>query len=284
MKNKVIIDHSKCTLCENCISVCGTRKLELKDNSIQIVENASCILCGHCAAICPVDAISLPDDCQMPYETKYFDENLTEIEKLLKNKRSVREFTPKKIEKEILGKFVYYAEKAPSSSNKRKREYIVITDENKILELEKTVIEKFNSYKTLTSDFSRGLIGVFSKHTSKMLNSVRDTIVKMNTNFDKKDYPVFRGAPAVVFIIAPTKDMQAKDDCVISQQYMMLYAQSLGIGSTIIGYAQHAHKSLEKALNIKEGYSVFSASIFGYQKFKYKKEINFINIPKITWY
>lgn len=284
MENKLIIDISKCTLCGTCIEVCGTRKLALKYKKIDQLETANCILCGHCSAICPADAITVNGEFENFYETKKISENISEIGKILKTKRSVREFKDKEVDKKTIEELINYAEKSPSSSNKRKREYIVVTDKNKILELEKTVISKFNSYKTLTSPFVKNTIGIFNKHTAENLTIVGKTIEKMNNSFAKKDYPIFRNAPLVILQIAPTSDVQGKDDCIIAQQYMMIYAQSIGIGSTIIGFAQHAHKSLEKYLEVKKGYSIYSVGIFGYQKYKFSKEIIYTNKPNIIWH
>ena len=103
----------------------------------------------------------------------------------------------------------------------------------------------------------------------------------MKSEYEKKQNPVFRDAPAVIFGIAPKDDIQAKDDSIIAQQYMMLFAQSIGIGSCVIGYATHVHKALERVLKVPKGYSIFSTGIFGHQKYQYLKEIRYTKKPEI---
>jgi len=281
--SKIIIDKNKCDLCGNCIKICGSKTLEIIDDSIVQTYPTLCCSCGHCAAICPENAITASEENHRAFTIRNFDENLTEIEKLLIGKRSVREFKSKEIDKNILEKFIHYAEKSPSSSNSRKREYFVITDKNKILALEKAVLNKFNALKIIVNPLIINVLKVFNKKLSRNFSLVWEDIKQMNKDFAKGDFPVFRNAPTIICIIAPKGAVQAKDDCIIAQQYMMLYAQSQGIGSCIIGYAQYAHNALEKVLKVKKGYSIYAVSIFGYPKFAYTKEIQYLKKIEINW-
>ncbi len=283
MNQTIIIDHEKCTLCNKCVQICSANILKISDKKVVQTEPELCSSCGHCAAICDVDAITVSDENPLKFETKKSDENLSEIEKLLRNKRSVRKFKNQQIEKDLLSKIIEYAEKSPSSSNNRKREYIVVTDKNKILELEKAVVNQFNSLKIVINPFVIGLIKVFSKKMAKNLQAVKDDIDLMNNELTQKTFKIFRNAPAIILYLAPKKDIQSKDDCVIAQQYSMLYAESIGISSCVIGYAQYAHKSVEKILKINNKTKIFAVSTFGYNKFPYKKEINYTNNLKIKW-
>ncbi len=282
-KYTIEIDTNKCTVCGNCVKVCVGKTLEVIDNKLEQTKPSSCIYCGHCAAICPENAILSSEDSSRKFTVNDYADGLNEVERVLIGKRSVREYRKKEIEKDILEQFVYYAEKAPSSSNKRKREYIVITDKAKILELETAMLQKFNSFKVVINKFVSAVIKPFNRKLAENILIMRADIDKMNWDFENEDYQIFRDAPCIVFILAPNKGFQLKDDCVISQQYMMLYAESHGIGSCIIGYAQFAHKTLEKILNVKKGYSIYAVSIFGYTKFIYKKEIRYSKGPDVTW-
>lgn len=281
--NKITIDHTKCILCGNCTKICGGKTLEIVEKSIVQTYPALCCSCGHCAAICPENAISSRKENNRAFTVRNFDGDLDAIEQLLIKKRSVREFKNQKIEKEVLEKLIYYAEKSPSSSNARKRSYIVITDENKILEIEKAVLGKFYSLKKLLNPVIINTVRFFNKRLGYDLSLVKEDISKLNREFSKGNFPIFRNAPCIMLVIAPKGAVQAKDDCIIAQQYMMLYAQSKGIGSCIIGYAQYAHKTLEKVLKIKEGHTIYSVSIFGYPKFTYSNEIQYLNKPVVNW-
>ncbi|MBN2662436.1 MAG: nitroreductase family protein [Bacteroidales bacterium] len=277
------INKDKCTVCGICVDACTTNTLQQTETEILQIKPESCGLCGHCAAICPTNAITASEKSRLQFVAKKIDSENSEVEKLLLTKRSERNFKNEQVEKKLLEKIIYFAEKAPSSSNKRQREYVIVTDKSKIKELEWTVISKFNSLNFLTGSFVTGLVNFFSKKTGKMLKNLRKDVDEMNEYFEQKKYKIFRNASAVIFYIAPTKAVQSKDDCVIAQQYSMLFAQSKSIGSCVIGYAQYAHKALEKKLNIEKGKTIFAVSTFGFPKNKLKNEIKYKNEIKITW-
>ena len=77
--------------------------------------------------------------------------------------------------------------------------------------------------------------------------------------------------------------MQARDDCVIALQYMMLYAEAQGLGSCVIGYAQYAHRSVERVVDLPKGHRVYAAGIFGYPQHKYRREIRYVRAPEVIW-
>ena len=211
------------------------------------------------------------------------DSASSEIEKLLVTKRSVREFKDNPLEKEIIERLIYYAEKAPSSTNNRHRKYIIVTDTEIKHKIEKCVVDEFWRYRFVANPWVIALTGVFSKKAAHFLSLLKKDIEDIKSGYEKKQNPIFHDAPAIIFIIAPKNDIQAKDDCIIAQQYMMLHAQSIGIGSCIIGYATHSHKALESVLEVPKGYVIFSAGIFGHQKLKCLKEIRYTQKPDILW-
>lgn len=93
---------------------------------------------------------------------------------------------------------------------------------------------------------------------------------------------VFRNSKCIICISAPKASTHSKDDCIASLQYMVLFAHSIGIGSFIVGYAQYAHKVIEKYFKIRSGFSVFSVCALGYAKNDYKNKIVY-KLPEIIW-
>lgn len=281
--NTIFIDSEKCIACAKCVDVCHSKAIEMKESKVVQSNPQNCLSCGHCGAICSQNAITSTDNHRREFRITNLRTQSSEIEKLLHTKRSIREFKSEEIDKELLAKFVQYAEMAPSSTNQRNREYIIVTDKKKIMELENTVVQKFYSHRFLVSPFVSNLLGIFSRKAGRKLANFRMKLAKMSHSADSGEFPIFRNAPAVVFILAPRRGVQTKDDCIIAQQYMMLYAESQGIGSCIIGYAQYARKTVEKVLGAKKGTKVFAVSIFGYPIHKYSKGVQYINGPDVKW-
>ena len=67
------IDHSKCTLCEVCISVCPFSALQRATDEIIVLD--SCRLCGVCVRKCPEAAMCI--------ETKRVDLPVSEAKNVL---------------------------------------------------------------------------------------------------------------------------------------------------------------------------------------------------------
>ncbi len=86
----------------------------------------------------------------------------------------------------------------------------------------------------------------------------------------------------MVFILSNKQYDQSRDDCVAAQNYLMLYAKTKGLGSCIIGYAQYAHKKLEKYFNVPSDKRIYAVTILGYPKYKYIRTIHYTP-PPITW-
>lgn len=87
--------------------------------------------------------------------------------------------------------------------------------------------------------------------------------------YDTADFQVFYHAPTVFFISAPENHFYAPIDCGIAAQTIALAAQSVGLGSVILGlprdaFSGEARTELEKALRFPEGYSFVIAVAVGY--------------------
>ncbi|MGB2727615.1 MAG: 4Fe-4S binding protein [Halobacteriota archaeon] len=54
----VLIDDSKCTMCNACVNMCSTNALSKEENKINFVYGR-CIACGLCERACPEEAIDL---------------------------------------------------------------------------------------------------------------------------------------------------------------------------------------------------------------------------------
>lgn len=277
------INIKQCSQCGACIDVCPSDVLEMGAESSGVSHPDRCISCGHCAAICPEDAIASSEtNSKAPFTVEEIPSTLLPEQVLFHLKRSTREFTDKKLEDDTIKSLIDIAEKAPSSHNIRKREYVVVTDKAEIRRMEEITTKVYRSLlKILKPGFIK-LVGLFSKPMAReMAEFAVDFKNMVRKTADGKSH-VFRGAPCVVFLAAPKSYDQSRDDCVAAQHYMMLFAQSMGIGSCIIGYAQYAHKKLERYLKIPKDKKIFAVTIFGYPRYRYPKTVRY-GEPSITW-
>lgn len=283
MKN-INIDQSKCVKCQKCIAICPGNVLKLVTKKVEVTHPEFCVSCGHCAAICLENAIlSHPNNQKNPFFVKDISSELSDNRLLFHEKRSVRAFKDQLLSKNLIEELIEYGEKAPSSKNLRKRLYYVITDKDKISQLEAAVGKTFKRLLVILNPFLLKLVSLGNKKTAVELSNLVKSIKSLVDEQQKGMSPIFRGAPCIICVAAPTNSVQSKDDCLAAQQYMMLYGHTCKIGSCIIGYAQYAHKVMERILDIPKGYSIYAVTIFGYPKFAYQKEIEYLKKPKVIW-
>jgi Fe-S-cluster-containing hydrogenase component 2 len=132
----IAIDQEKCTKCGNCAAACPRNLLELKDQRCSgfpfPITGASeaCINCGHCLVVCSHDALShrtmSPDQCPRLQEEKFPDSH--QVEHLLRNRRSFRDYQDKPVERELLEKLIDTARYAPSGHNSQPVHWLIIYD------------------------------------------------------------------------------------------------------------------------------------------------------------
>jgi NAD-dependent dihydropyrimidine dehydrogenase PreA subunit len=55
-----ILDESRCNGCADCVAVCPTDCLEMKDLRPWLPRPFDCVSCALCVVVCPVNAIAMP--------------------------------------------------------------------------------------------------------------------------------------------------------------------------------------------------------------------------------
>jgi len=157
----------------------------------------------------------------------------------IRERRSIRKYEPRPVPEQIVKELLSLAAYSPSAMHREPWRFIIVTDPKKIRELSDAV-------KRLMP-----LIGLAARFVERM-QSREDTI--------------FYGAPLLILVCAPKGDNWAMLDCGILAQTMFLAAQSHGIGSCFIGFAQSLNKDekLLKELGVPSGQEIVAPLIFGY--------------------
>ena len=265
-----VITESLCTGCGLCEKVCPSKAVRLQNKKAAVAENR-CISCGHCGAVCSCGAVSSDLDSRKSFQIA--EPAGSAVEQLLQGKRSVREFREEPIPHAVLEEMIRYGEMAPSSRNTRGRKYFVVTG-NSVTELEGAVIRGLNRLAAPAKPFLP-LLKIFNRKKAESLSSLQNLFSAMQNAYNEGRHPVLCSAPAVICIAGPKSNLQRKDDCVCAEQYLMLYAESIGIASCINGFTQIAHKEAEKYLNVPDTHTIEAVVMLGYPKYQYQKWVKY---------
>lgn len=274
--NKPVLDTEKCIACGLCAQVCGLDVIIRGENGRPIISpTAYCHACGHCVAICPHNALSMPGldgDAYAPMRTPAISPS--DMEAFLLTKRSCREFKDRPVEKSVIEDLIAVARMAPTAINCQERTFIVVTGAAKIAELRAALTKHVRSTLKLVKLAAGKSAALFlPAETQQYMRHLQADFEVALRHTDKDDDYILHNAPCLIFFTGVTKDPAGRDHALGAQHYLMLYAETLGLGTCINGYAQSAPKLLAKYLNVPKGYTIYGALMLGYRKHTYQKRV-----------
>ncbi len=283
---EIKIDQSACNGCGSCVNVCSDFSLTLENNKAVQSNKAifGCIGCGHCMAICPTGAIEIygrtisPDDL-FDLPPKESAANYNQVLALLNRRRSIRKFQSGTVEPEILDKILQAAKAAPMGLPPSDVNVLVLDSVEKTRAFAEDFCNYLENMKWFVSRWFLSLMRPFwGKANDEMfkgfvrpLFKVYPEKMKQNINVVNYDAPL-----AMYFYGSPYTDPA---DPIIAATYAMIAAESLGLGTCMLGAVHPLIQNGKKARQFRERHHIKYTSreglfvIFGYPSFKFKKGI-----------
>ncbi len=242
--HQVIIDTEKCIGCGLCKKDCVGFDIDIVEGKA-IARGGSCIGCGHCEAICPQGAIKITG----------FEDEITEFEEqvrldpeqlmnAIKTRRTIRQFTDKKVEQEILDKIFEAGRMAPTGANSQGTRYVLL-DEKKA-ECEAVAVKMFGK-----------VIGVGKKVIPQLAHM----------NIDSHFF--FKKAPVVIVIFG--KDAVSAS---LAAENMAFMAEACGLGVLFSGFfttCVNVSGKIRKLMGISKKPKAVTTLVIGYPAVKYHR-------------
>jgi nitroreductase/NAD-dependent dihydropyrimidine dehydrogenase PreA subunit len=277
------IDNEKCIVCGECVLDCPpelfTMNMTDKGNEAVTYDDpfARCISCGHCIAVCPRDAVLFSSDEKplrfdsiedpagiVPYET---------FRQFALARRSIRRFSARAVDTDTIRQVLEAMRYAPSASNKQEWEFVVVTNPEMRNLVTRTVLGLMKMVKLLTR-VSWIAMPFLKKGDRNVIGSkgTRPAIERVLSEFEKGRDHVLFNAPCVIILHSPGYGHLADNDAGISLTIGMLAAQSLGLGTCWIGFAQETFAlsgKLRKRFEIPKGHRVRGVLALGYPDVRY---------------
>jgi NAD-dependent dihydropyrimidine dehydrogenase PreA subunit/nitroreductase len=280
---QIIIDREKCNLCDLCIKICKDFSLKIENGKL-VVNNEpifGCFGCGQCATICPNGAIKIlgrefhPEDIiDLPSKDKC--STYEQLHSLMLRRRSVRDFKDKSVESEIVDKIIRSCSTAPMGIPPSDVSLLILQGKDKVREF----TEDFLSYVKKMKWMFPVMTTLFRPFFSNIeIVQFKEFVIPLYNKLIEKweegeDFLLYSAPLVIYFYGNPYADPV---DSYIPATYSMLVAESLGLGSCMIGSIAPMIKKGGVQLKKKYGIDLKSKDgifvIYGYPKYKYHKAI-----------
>lgn len=163
----------------------------------------------------------------------------------INNRRSIRSFTDKKIDKNIITELITLGTKAATGSGHEAWGFAVITDKDQMKQLsdgtKKYILENFEKYPYL------------KQYESWLTN---------------EKFNIFYNAPCLLIIYGDTNSHWYTYDCTLAASNIMLSASEYGIGTCWIGFGEHTLDTADfkSKHNVPSNYKLVCPMVLGYPK------------------
>lgn len=290
---RITFQYDRCNLCGLCVKICKDFSLKMENNKPVLSDQAlfGCVACGHCMAVCQNDAIQISgrelsvndliDLSEMGNKSSY-----DQLKNLLIGRRSIRDFKDIEVGEELIEKIIEAAVSAPMGLPPSDVHLVILKGKDKVHEFSFDVIDYFSKIGWIFSKWMIWIWRLMGKEAYQLMKSFGNPLVKFMVETRKKNenYLLYDAPLAMYFSASPYSDPA---DPYISATYAMLAAESLGLGSCMIGSVhpmiQYGAKKLKKKWNLPSKSPSGIIVIFGYPKYKFKSGIK-RSFAKITFF
>lgn len=278
------VAEGTCHHCGTCVEVCPVGILSLHGNRIRIDRDRyfGCIGCAQCAMACPTGSITVtgrrtsPDDL-VPSPRPEERATADQLYALFLSRRSVRKFTEEPVPHGAIERVVDMAATAPMGIPASEVGTVVFEGREKVQELAQDVVGVYRGMlKVMDHSVLRAFVRPFMKTSryaqwqSFILPLGRALVEERKRG---RDAVLYDAPAALLFHVSPYADAA---DAVIVCTYAMLAADSLGLGSCVIGCASPplaTRKALLRKYGIPAGHTPSIVLIMGYPAVRYRRAV-----------
>ena len=272
--------------CGLCVLVCKDFGLRLEGGKAKVAGTPlfGCIGCGHCMAVCPSEAIevhgrTLTPEALFSLPDRSSAASYEQFSALLQRRRSIREFLDTPVEPHVAKKILDAAQTAPAGLPPSDVNVLVLGSREKNRAFARDFCDYLHGMRWLVSPWFLTLMRPFwgKANDSLFRNFVKPMLAAFTSNMDEGVNIVTYDAPLAMYFYASAYADPA--DPLIAATYAMLAAESLGLGTCMIGSIHPMIQHGKRAKLFRQRHGIKYASreglfvLFGYPAVVYEKAI-----------
>ena len=173
-----------------------------------------------------------------------------ELLNVIKQRRAVREYTDRQVDRSTVEKLIDTAILAPSAMNLQPWAFAVLQGRDRVNDC----AERARTW--LLANFSESSFSRTSQGA------------RLRQMLEDPKYVLFHDAPTLVTVLAKSSDSQSAEDCCLAAEIFMLAARDEGLGTCWIGLARPwlDLPATKRDLGLPEHYHVVAPIVLGYPK------------------
>lgn len=247
-----VIDPERCIGCGECVRVCPSQTLEMKDGKATVTGSRS-LGCGHCVAVCPAEAVRVealdPDSFRfhtfsvrtdwMPYGAFH----PAELVRLMASRRSCRCFEPRRVKRSLLEDLVKIGTTAPSGTNSQSWTFTILPSRAAVMKLGQAIGAFFKRLNRLAANplLRNGLRLIGRSELADYHRDYYQTVTEGLADWEERGQDrLFHGATAAIIVGSDPGGSCPAEDALLATQNILLGAHALGLGTCLIGFAVNA--------------------------------------------
>ncbi len=290
----VEIDAQGCVKCGKCVEICTIDVLTMTDGRVTVRDDSAfgCVSCGHCMMVCPKGCITVtgrgvsPEDL-LPLPPPEKRATADSLAALMLSRRSVRRFSDREVAAADIERIIEMAASAPMGIPPWDVGCVTVQGREKVRELAAEIIKGYEGFLKIFRPWLLSMMRPFAGKASyeQFRYFIRPLAELYVGSYRKGRDVLFYDAPAVmIFHHSPYVEVV---DVTIACTYAMLAAESLGLGSTMIGGAPpilQRNKALCRKLGIPSGNKPAMTLILGHPDVKFQRAVRrrFSSVQTVT--
>ena len=262
------VDSEVCINCGSCAKVCPTRVIKLNNNKNPYMVDqtgsdfwSTCWECHRCLAVCPEAAISICGKTPENSLSKKDMANKLQMQALIANRRSTRNFKKKGVDKEFIEELLRSVGNLPTGSNNQLVMFSVLDEKEQTKKFIKRLNEEFSA-KIDKGELPEGYDVYRMKEIVSMYQNGED--------------PIFRKTPHLAIPHAKIGKGEWIFDTTIALTYLELLMNSAGLGTCIQSFPRSLLEicpDARKSLGIPDDHYFSCFLSFGYQSIKFHRGV-----------